>query len=57
MSGRAGRCRRRPPATTRRLIADEWHKETCEAVVKAVDGWEGRGARKGVTVDQLNTYH
>ena len=40
-----------------RLIDDKWHKETCEAVKKAVDGWEGRGAREGVTVAHLLSYH
>ena len=40
-----------------RLIDDKWHKETCEAVKKAVDGWEGRGARKDVTVAHLLSYH
>jgi len=31
--------------TFQRLIDGKWHKETSEAVVKAVDGWEGRGAQ------------
>ena len=40
-----------------RVIDGKWHKETCEAVKKAVDGWEGRGAREGVTVGHLLSYH
>ena len=36
-----------------RLVDGKWHKETCEAVVKAVEGWEGCGAREGVTVGHL----
>ena len=40
-----------------RVINGKWHKETCEAVVKVVDGWEGCGAREGVTVGHLLSYH
>ncbi|EOD24721.1 hypothetical protein EMIHUDRAFT_206823 [Emiliania huxleyi CCMP1516] len=40
-----------------RVVDGKWHKETCEAVVKAVDGWEGCGAREGVTVGHLLSYH
>ena len=40
-----------------RVVDGKWHKETCEAVIKAVDGWEGRGARKDVTVGHLLSYH